>query len=105
MVRLHRGLLVALVFICALAASVGGVTAQANTLRQGVSLQTSHIGPSTEGEPDVGGAKDPPKTPQSSYDPNQSRSRWTASWAQQIRWMRMTSGIWMARNLGVIFRF
>ena len=101
MVKLRRGLLVALVLICALAANVWAVDSHASTLGHRVLLQSpSKTGPTTAGEPDVGQGKDPPKTPQGYRE-----SRKNADWAQQVRWIRWTSGIWMARCLGVSFRF
>lgn len=108
MVR-YRRLLVALALICALAVSVGVVGADARDLRHRVSTQgNSIIGPTT-GEPDVGGSKDPPRVPvpppppQNSYDPTPRQLGW--DWGRQYKWMRLTSGIWLARNLGVWTRF
>lgn len=106
MVKLQRWLLVALVLICALFVNVSSVNAHAGSLRHGVTLQSapSHTSPTVEGEPDAGAGKEPPKSPQSGGTGIGARGN-SAGWVGRMGWIRWTSGILMARYLGVSFRF
>jgi hypothetical protein len=100
MVKFRRSLLVVLVFICAIGMSAWVVNGHASPIKHNVTPQSvRYTGPSTEGEPDAGSGKEPPKQ-QTAH--SGGISGWNDAWRQSGRWIRWTSGIWMARNLGVI---
>lgn len=94
-----RSLLVALVFMGALVSSAWVVKSHASTARSTVTPQSSrYTGPSTEGEPDSGSTgKDTPK-----QNTGGGISGRNDGGRGPIRWLRWTSGILMARSLGVV---
>lgn len=104
MVKNRRALLITLVLLGALAAFPFSVRALAGGVPRGAVLNSARsdasTGPSTEGEPDVGQTGKDVKVP---IRPAGGVTRGGSSGAvgRQIRWIRWTSGIWMARNLGI----
>lgn len=99
MVKFRRELLVALVLICTLVANGWSVKAHAYSLGRSVSPQCASPLPMATGEPDVGQGKEPPKTPST------QRAASRTDGTRYMRWVRWTSGLLMARLLGVPYRF
>lgn len=94
--KIRTGLLVALVLIPALAAAVGDADAS-RFHRSGVTPAAgARPGPTTMGEPDSGqnGKDNKEKVRPQGIGADTAR--------QTARWLRWTSGIWMARYRGVL---
>ena len=101
MVKLRRSLLVALALVGALVVNAWSVKNASAGSRQNVALASRplYTNPTLSGDPDGGAGKETPKQGPQTHNGRTTGS--PASWGQ-TRWIRWTSGIWMARYLKIV---